>query len=57
MYPKNNLHQKLAVSEILNNVSLSFFWGPKSYIMWTFLFFDWMHYVYQWMKEEKLSTK
>lgn len=47
MYPNNNLHQKLAFSEILNNVSLSFFWGPYSYIMCTF-FFGWMHYMYQW---------
>ena len=31
MYPNNNLHQKLAVSEILNNVSLSLFLGdPKA---------------------------
>ena len=58
MYPNNNLHQKLAVSEILNNVSLSLsFWGPYSYIMCTLFFFGWMYYVYQWMKEGKLSTK
>ena len=60
MYPNNNLHQKLAVSEILNNVSLSLslFWGPYSYIMCTcFFFLGWMHYVYQWVKEEKLSIQ
>lgn len=39
MYPNNNLHRKLAVSELLNNVSLSLsFWGPYSYIMCTFFF-------------------
>ena len=35
MYPNNNLHKKLAVSEILNNLSLSLFWGPYSYNMCT----------------------
>ena len=41
MYPNNNLNQKLAVNEILNNVSLSlsFFWGPYTYIMFTFFLF------------------
>ena len=41
MYPNNNLHQKLAINDILNNVSLSLslFWGPYSYIMCTFFFF------------------
>ena len=46
MYPNNNLHQKLAVSEILNNVSLSLslslFWGPDTYIMCTFFFLFWL---------------
>ena len=27
MYPNNNLHQKLAINEILNNVSLSLSFG------------------------------
>ena len=61
MYPNNNLHQKLAINDILNNVSLSLslFWGPYSYIMCTFFFFfwDWMHYVYQGVKEEKLPIQ
>ena len=41
------------------SLSLSPFWGPYSYLMCTFFFFffGWMHYVYQWVKEEKISIQ
>ena len=62
MYQNSNLHQKLAVSEILNNVSLSLslsYGDPiaTSCVLFFFFFFGWMHYVYQWVKEEKLSIQ
>ena len=59
MYPNNNLHQKLAINEILNNVSLSLSFGDPiatSCVLF-FFFWDWMHYVYQGVKEEKLPIQ
>ena len=65
MYHNNNLHQKLAVSEILNNVSLSLSLSLSlssgdpiaTSCVFPILFFGRMHYVYLWVKEEKHSIQ
>ena len=51
MYPNNNLHQKLAINEILNNVSLSLSFGDPIATSCVLFFFFWLDALFVPMAE------